>query len=180
MSYGLEEGHARRMAAAPFAPGLRHVWQIWGLWRGSKRPEGRRSQSCDPMREPRSRIMYTPLLPIWPPDGASMTMLSSARLVAPVFALAFAFAGCGESKQQAAAPPPPPVTVAKPVQRTVVDQDEYVGRFVAIDAVEIRARVSGYLDQVHFKDGQIVKQGDLLFTVDKRPFQNALAQARAT
>ena len=109
-----------------------------------------------------------------------MMMLSSARLVAPVFALAFALAGCGESKQQAAAPPPPTVTVAKPVQRSVVDQDEYVGRFVAIDAVEIRARVSGYLDQVHFKDGQIVKQGDLLFTVDKRPFQNALAQARAT
>jgi RND family efflux transporter MFP subunit len=123
--------------------------------------------------------MYKQLLPIWPSDGASMTTLSSARLVAPAIALAFALVGCGESKQQAA-PPPPTVTVAKPVQRTVVDQDEYVGRFVAIDAVEIRARVSGYLDQIHFKDGQIVKQGDLLFTVDKRPFQNALAQARAT
>jgi RND family efflux transporter MFP subunit len=71
------------------------------------------------------------------------------------------------------------VTVAKPVQRSVVDQDEYVGRFVAVSMVEVRARVSGYLEQVHFQDGQIVKQGDLLFSIDKRPFQNLLAQANA-
>ena len=90
-------------------------------------------------------------------------------------------AGCGDGKQQQqqAAPPPAQVTVAKPTQRTLVDQDEYVGRFVAVNSVEIRARVSGYLDRVHFKDGQIVKQGDLLFTIDKRPFENALEQTRA-
>ncbi len=88
-------------------------------------------------------------------------------------------AGCGQGQKQAAAPPPPTVTVATPVKRTIVDQDEYVGRFVAVDSVEVRARVSGYLDKVHFQDGQIVKQGDLLFTVDKRPFQNTLDQARA-
>src|SRR5262245_9629979 len=95
--------------------------------------------------------------------------------------LALALVACGDApqQQQQAAPPPPAVTVAVPIQRTIVDNDEYVGRFVAIDAVEIRARVSGYLDQVHFKDGQVVKQGDLLFTIDKRSFQNALAQARA-
>lgn len=94
--------------------------------------------------------------------------------------LAVVLAGCGgETKQPAAAPPPPQVTVAKPVQRTVTDYDEYVGRFVAIDSVEVRARVSGYLDQVNFKDGQQVKQGDLLFTIDKRPFQTALDQAKA-
>src|SRR4030095_9472468 len=85
----------------------------------------------------------------------------------------------GEARKQAAAPPPPTVTVAKPVQRTIVDQDEYVGRFVAVDMVEIRGRVSGYLEQVHFRDGQMVKQGGLLFSIDKRPFQNALAQAKA-
>jgi RND family efflux transporter MFP subunit len=94
-------------------------------------------------------------------------------------AAAGALAACGEGQNRQAAPPPPAVTVAKPVQRTVVDQDEYVGRFVAVDAVEVRARVSGYLDKVHFQDGQIVKQGDLLFTIDKRPFQNTLDQARA-
>src|SRR5689334_832380 len=93
--------------------------------------------------------------------------------------LALALAGCGQGQKQAAAPPPPAVTVAKPVQRTIVDQDEYVGRFVAIDMVEVRARVSGYLDSVNFTDGQIVKQGDLLFTIDKRPFENALDQAKA-
>jgi len=84
---------------------------------------------------------------------------------------------CGQG-QQPAAPPPPAVTVAPPVKRTVIDQDEYVGRFIAIDSVEVRARVSGYLEQVHFADGGIVKQGDPLFTIDKRPFQNSLAQAR--
>ena len=93
--------------------------------------------------------------------------------------LAFALTACGEGQKQAAAPAPPTVTVAKPVQRTIVDRDEYVGRFVAVDSVEIRSRVSGYLDKVHFKDGEIVQQGALLFTIDKRPFENALAQARA-
>jgi RND family efflux transporter MFP subunit len=97
---------------------------------------------------------------------------------AGLLALSLVLAQCGETKPPA--PPPPSVTVAKPVQRTIVDQDEYVGRFVAVDAVEIRARVSGYLESVHFRDGQLVKAGDLLFTIDKRPFQNTLDQARAT
>jgi RND family efflux transporter MFP subunit len=88
-------------------------------------------------------------------------------------------AGCDNGRKAAAAPEPPKVTVAKPVQRTIVDQDEYVGRFVAVNAVEVRARVSGYLDKVHFTDGQLVKRGDLLFTIDKRPFEYTLAQARA-
>src|SRR5436190_15739631 len=81
-----------------------------------------------------------------------------------------ALAGCGQAPRQEAARPAPAVTVAKPVQRAIVDHDEYVGRFVAVEAVELRARVSGYLDQIHFTDGQLVKQGDLLFTIDKRPF----------
>jgi multidrug efflux system membrane fusion protein len=99
-------------------------------------------------------------------------------------ALALALAGCGNGQQPAAAqgaspPPPPAVTVANPVKRTIVDQDEYVGRFVAVDSVQIRARVSGYLDVVHFTDGQIVKKGDPLFTIDRRPFKIVLDQARA-
>jgi RND family efflux transporter MFP subunit len=92
---------------------------------------------------------------------------------------ACALAGCNQSERHAAAPPPPTVTVAKPVQRTVVDHDEYVGRFVAVDSVEVRARVSGYLSAIHFTDGQMVKKGDLLFTIDRRPFQIALDQMRA-
>ncbi|MBI1204514.1 MAG: efflux RND transporter periplasmic adaptor subunit [Rhodopseudomonas sp.] len=93
--------------------------------------------------------------------------------------LAALVASCGE-KQQAGGPPPPAVTVAEPTKRTVTDYDEYVGRFVAVSTVEVRARVSGYLEGVHFTDGSRVKQGDLLFTIDKRPFQNAAAQARAS
>jgi RND family efflux transporter MFP subunit len=108
-----------------------------------------------------------------------MQILSLLRWAAP--AMLLVLAGCGESAQQrpAGGPPAPQVTVAKPVKRVVVDQDEYVGRFVAIDSVEVRARVSGYLDRIHFTDGQMVKQGDLLFTIDKRPFQAALDQAKA-
>jgi RND family efflux transporter MFP subunit len=103
-----------------------------------------------------------------------------APFAALLTVVVLALAGCGQGQQPAQAPPPPPtVTVAHPIKRSVVDSDEYVGRFVAVDAVEVRARVSGYLDRVHFKDGQTVKQGDLLFTIDRRPFQNALDQARA-
>lgn len=104
-----------------------------------------------------------------------------SRLAAAVILLAPALAGCGQGQPPGSGPAPPPtVTVAKPVERGIVDQDEYVGRFVAVDSVEVRARVSGYLDQIHFRDGQMVKQGDLLFTIDKRPFQNTVAQARGT
>jgi RND family efflux transporter MFP subunit len=92
---------------------------------------------------------------------------------------AAALAGCSGSSNQAAAPPPPAVKVANTTQRTVVDQDEYVGRFVAVDSVEMRARLSGYLSRIDFQDGQMVKKGDLLFTIDRRPFQIALDQARA-
>lgn len=109
-----------------------------------------------------------------------MKINSSAALRSSVVCAFVAFlAGCGEAPKQQAAPPPPAVTVAEPTKRTVSDFDEYVGRFVAVNSVEVRARVSGYLEGVHFKDGQIVKQGDLLFTIDKRPFQNAAEQARA-
>jgi len=107
------------------------------------------------------------------PPSAGVRAVSLAALLLVV--------GCSESPQkQASAPPPPPaVTVANPVKRVVIDYDEYVGRFVAVDSVEIRARVSGYLDRIDFTDGQMVKQGDLLFSIDKRPFQTALDQAKA-
>ena len=100
------------------------------------------------------------------------------RALAALASLALLF-GCGEGQKQQVALPPPKVTVAKPVQRTIVDHDEYVGRFVPVESVEIRARVSGYLAKVHFQDGQYVKQGDILFTIDKRPFQNTYDQAAA-
>jgi len=109
-----------------------------------------------------------------------MPVFSIARSACAALVVAAVASGCTENQTPAApAAPPPEVTVAQPVKRSVIDRDEYVGRFVAVDSVEVRARVSGYLDKVHFTDGQMVKQNDLLFTIDRRPFQNALDQARA-
>lgn len=79
--------------------------------------------------------------------------------------------GCHRRQPQAAVPPPPEVSVAKPVTRTVIDWDEYVGRIDAVDSVDVRARVSGYVESIHFVDGSVVKQGDLLFIIDPRPYQ---------
>ena len=104
----------------------------------------------------------------------------SVAAAVPVLALALALAGCGQpTAQQQGAPPPPQVTVANPTSANVTDTDEYVGRFVAIDEVNVRARVSGYLDKIGFTDGQMVKEGDVLFTIDQRPFKIAVDQAQA-
>jgi membrane fusion protein, multidrug efflux system len=108
--------------------------------------------------------------------GEPMRTFTPGRAL--ILAIVALMAACSEAPQQRAAAPPPKVTVAAPIKRSVVDQDEYVGRFVAVDSVEIRARVSGYLDRIHFTDGQMVKQGDLLFTIDRRPFQTTLDQAK--
>ena len=80
---------------------------------------------------------------------------------------------------QAAPAAPPPVTVSAPVQKNVTEWDEYTGQFAAVDYVEIRARVPGYLTEIHFVDGQIVKKGDLLFVIDPRPYEIELQQAQA-
>lgn len=74
---------------------------------------------------------------------------------------------------------PPTVTVAKPVVRDIVEDDEFVGRFEAVDEVALRARVSGYLEKVHFTDGAMVNEGDLLFTIDQRPYQAAYEAAKS-
>jgi len=81
--------------------------------------------------------------------------------------------------QKPAPPPPPQVTVSKPLVREVMEWDEYTGRLEAVDSVDVRARVSGYLQSIHFKDGQIVKEGDLLFVIDPRPYQAELDRAEA-
>lgn len=101
----------------------------------------------------------------------------------PVLALAGWYLVAGEphpaaaqAQQQAA---PPPVTVSTPLRREVVEWDEFTGQFAAVDAVEVRARVSGYLESVHFTDGQLVTKGDLLFIIDPRPFEATKASAEA-
>ncbi len=84
--------------------------------------------------------------------------------------------GCAEPP--ALAPPPvPKVTVSRPIPREVTDYEDFTGRTDAISTVDIRARVTGYLNQVAFKDGDIVKENALLYQIDPRPFQAALDQA---
>jgi RND family efflux transporter MFP subunit len=74
---------------------------------------------------------------------------------------------------------PPSVTVANPVVKTIVEDDEFVGRFEAVSEVVVRARVTGYLQEVHFQDGTLVEKGQVLFTIDQRQFLTVLRQARA-
>jgi RND family efflux transporter MFP subunit len=89
-------------------------------------------------------------------------------------------ASCKRPPQPAAPPPPPPpVTVAKPLTDELVEWDEFIGRLIATQAVEVRARVSGYLDKVHFREGSDVKAGDLLFTIDRRPYKAVVDRAQA-
>jgi multidrug efflux system membrane fusion protein len=88
-------------------------------------------------------------------------------------------AGCDNKPAASAAPPPPPVTVARPLQKAITEWDEYTGRFTALESVEVRARVSGYIDSVKFNEGQMVKQGDPLFVIDQRPYKLAVEQAKA-
>lgn len=76
-------------------------------------------------------------------------------------------------------PPAPKVVVSKPISRHITRWDEYTGRFEPMEQVEIRPRVSGYIDSIHFKDGQIVQKGDVLFSIDPRPYQIALDLTKA-
>ena len=83
------------------------------------------------------------------------------------------------AQQTAAAPPPPKVTVAKPLIRELVESKDFTGQFEAVDFVDVRARVSGYLESINFIDGQTVKKGDLLFVIEPKPFELALETAKA-
>ncbi len=101
------------------------------------------------------------------------TRLTRARLaVVAILALAALDTAHAQGTQ-------PQVTVAPPLASRVAQWDEFTGRFEAMERVEVRPRVSGYIDQLHFRDGSTVKQGDLLFTIDQRPFQLAVASAQA-
>jgi RND family efflux transporter MFP subunit len=105
-----------------------------------------------------------------------------ARLIPVLIAAAamLALSACGARKDDRAAPPPAPsVAVSRPLVKNIVDWDEFVGRFEAVYTVEVRPRVNGYVQTVAFKDGDIVRKGQLLFIIDPRPYEAALAQAKA-
>ena len=93
--------------------------------------------------------------------------------------IASVLAGCDRKPAANSGPPAPTVTVAHPLQKSITEWDEYTGRFTPLETVEVRARVSGFIDSVHFREGQIVKKDDLLFVIDQRPYQIAVEQAKA-
>src|SRR5262245_45087709 len=97
------------------------------------------------------------------------------RKCAPALWTLLALAAC--SKQAPPAPPPATVIVATPLQKQVVDWDDYAGRFEAVESVEVRPRVSGLIQSVHFTDGEIVRQGQLLFVIDPRPYAAQLSHS---
>ena len=104
--------------------------------------------------------------------------MRTVKIVAASALMAAALYGCS-SRSEAQAPPAPSVTVAVPLVQAVQDWDEFTGRFEATQSVEVRARVGGYISGVHFRDGDYVRRGQLLFSLDPRPAQAALASARA-
>lgn len=103
----------------------------------------------------------------------------SAVVCAAVALCGLGLAGCSQAPSGQPTMPLPMVKVAQPLVKTVVEWDAYTGRLEAVDLVEIRARVDGYLQSVHFDEGQVVNEGDLLFVIDPRPFEAELNAAKA-
>jgi RND family efflux transporter MFP subunit len=96
-----------------------------------------------------------------------------------VLAFCVGLAGCAGAPSAALEPAPTAVTVSRPVERYVTDYADFTGRVAAVDSVEVRAHVWGYLDKVNFKEGVLVQKGDVLFELDPRPYQAMLDQAKA-
>lgn len=109
-----------------------------------------------------------------------MRKASSSVLAAlsGLLAVAGVLGGCAARKPPT--PPPPLVTVATPLSMSVIDWDDFEGQFVAVDSVDVRPRVTGYLVSIGFRDGDYVRKGQRLFTIDPRPYQAAYDQARGT
>lgn len=107
-------------------------------------------------------------------------LLLAVVVVIGIGAGIYSFKSGGTAPTQAQqGPGAPPVTVAQPVRREITDWNEFTGQFTAVDYVELRARVGGYLTEIHFTDGQMVNKGDLLFVIDPRPYEIALVSARS-
>jgi multidrug efflux system membrane fusion protein len=110
-------------------------------------------------------------------QGLIFDFQARCGLTALLVLLAVTLSGCGDKPQPQAAAAPLPVTVAQPVKRTVTDWDEFTGRFDAVEEVQVRARVGGFVTNVEFRDGAFVNTGDLLYIIDARPFEAIAEQA---
>lgn len=108
-----------------------------------------------------------------------MILRHSLRVFLMLIMLPLALSACGEGGQDAGAMAPPEVDVSLPLKKRLTEWDEYTGRFEAVESVEIRARVTGYLQEIKFTDGQMVKKDDVLFIIDPRPFEYAQQRAQA-
>ncbi len=117
--------------------------------------------------------------PVKTSRGKHLRRILLGLLLAAGALVASRWIGGQSTAVNAAVPPLPDVTVSVPLQRQLATWTSFTGQFSAIDRVEIRAQVSGYLTEIHFTDGQIVKKGDLLFVIDPRPYEIVLQQARA-
>jgi RND family efflux transporter MFP subunit len=111
-----------------------------------------------------------------PKGDPTMSIRRRVRRAGWGLAAALVVSSCA---RPAPAPPPPKVKVVQPVAREVTEWDEYTARLDAVDSVEVRPRVNGYLQSIHFQDGAIVRKGDLLFLIDPRPYEAALRRAEA-
>lgn len=138
----------------------------------------------DPTGAPNPTMTPEALPPIPPhPPRNPRWLLTTLLIGAVVFGGGYwyfqHYEGAGVQTAAAAPGAPLPVTTAKPLVKKIVEWDEFTGQFAAVDEVDIRARVSGYLESIHFTDGQMVKEGDLLFVIDPRPFEISLTSSQA-
>src|SRR3954471_4482384 len=101
------------------------------------------------------------------------------KSVAPLVIGFALLASCGKAGPKDAPPIRPTVSIAQPIPQKVHEWDEFTGRLASPETVEVRARVSGYIDKIHFKEGGDVKQGDLLVTIDQRPYQATVDRLKA-
>src|SRR4051812_20052927 len=118
-----------------------------------------------------------------PKPGRQLFVPPALILTALILTAIFLTAGCGKkdvSKAATAGPPPPTVIVEQIEQKTVPIYSEYVGQTKADNTVELRARIEGVLEKVYFREGSVVRKGQLLFTIDKRSYQASLQTAKAT
>jgi len=121
-----------------------------------------------------------PSVRVKPSTGGGGTRLVLILLIVAAAALGYRYWGFWQGgPSEATAPPAPAVTVSKPLVKEMQEWSDFTGQFEARESVEVRPRVSGYLESINFTDGQLVKKGDLLFVIEPRPFELALETAKA-
>ena len=143
---------------------------------GSAAPEGgstARKGEDAPLRTSPAPVVVTK-------RGGTFGSVLLLLLAIAAAALLYRYWGFWQTEPQAqAAPPPPAVTVAKPLVKEMEEWNDFTGQFEPLELVEVRARVSGYLESINFTDGQLVKKGDLLFVIEPRPYELALETSKA-